>query len=203
MLMASISRWRPSASCEPKPSSMTRVCRRAPARWASTFESASRMAKLTRKASPPENSSYSRGPAASEMMMSRVSFLSSRALSLNWRWVSKRTDIVPPESRSSSSLAWVSISGRACSISKAGTPSLEKARSSVLSRAICRARSSRCAVSFARRSRCLSSTATRWRAMPTSMRRRFSSLVRAKTSRSTPSTSGVWAFSASYFASAA
>ena len=42
-------------SCDPKPSSITRVCNLAPARWASTSESARRMAKLTRKASPPEN----------------------------------------------------------------------------------------------------------------------------------------------------
>src|SRR5258706_77865 len=31
-LMASTRRWRPWASCEPKPSSITRVCRRAPLR---------------------------------------------------------------------------------------------------------------------------------------------------------------------------
>ena len=49
-----------SVSCVswlPKPSSITSVLRRAPALWASTLESARRMAKLTRKASPPEKSS--------------------------------------------------------------------------------------------------------------------------------------------------
>ena len=35
-------------------SSITSVCRRAPLRWASTSDRASRMAKFTRKASPPE-----------------------------------------------------------------------------------------------------------------------------------------------------
>jgi hypothetical protein len=82
-------------------------------------------------------------PAESLIWMSSVSRRSSRFLVLVLGLRHKADGHLPVGlRRSSSSLAFSSICGRACSINSAGTPSLPKARSSVLCWAIrfCRSR---------------------------------------------------------------
>jgi len=56
-LIAWINRCCPMASCEPNPSSITSICRRAPLRCASTSESASRMAKVDPEGPPRPSTS--------------------------------------------------------------------------------------------------------------------------------------------------
>jgi len=110
-----------------------------------------------------------------------------------------RTDIVPFDSWSSTIFACSSRSGSACSINRAGTPSLPNAFSSCFRRPIRPATSERRTVNIAFRSRTCVRTSTLLRAPPTSSRAWFSCSRSIDKYCSSASMSSSWLKSASYF----